>query len=46
VTGAAANLGGLGIQDGYHRMVHDALAAYAEIVDIVAQTHFAHKWVS
>ena len=42
MAGAASNFGGLRIHDGHHRVVHNPLTPDAKIVDIVAQTHFAH----
>jgi len=27
-------------------MIHDSLATNAEVIDVVAQTHFAHKRIS
>ena len=36
VARPAANFGGLAVQQGHHRMVHDALALDAIVVDDVA----------
>ena len=43
VARPAANLGRLAVQHRNHRVVHDALAAHAKIVDIVAQARLAHE---
>jgi hypothetical protein len=42
MTGPATHLGGLGVHDGHHEMISEALAAHAKIVDVVAQAVFAH----
>jgi hypothetical protein len=43
VAGAAANLGGSGVDHRHHCMVHHPLTPHAIIVDIVAQTDITHR---
>ena len=43
VAGAAANFGGLVVQNRDHRVVHHAFALDAKIVDIVAESGRPHR---